>query len=185
MNGAFPALAIFLLVGFTFWREGQQQKEPPKEEIKKETVRPGIISLNPNNNSSSTTLSNSSLTDQVISGSNYLSKIAEIRRPVNAILEDLNQKTRYSKLFSKDEVLALIAKTREEVKKASEKINSIIVSQNFSEAQKANIKALDLLDEAVLSLREFYETGDEAKLQFYNFKIEESNKIVQSLQIPN
>lgn len=132
--------------------------------------------------------SNDDKTSSINDGQVYLSKISEIRKPINDNFSDLTDKMKYPNLFPKEEVLKIINEIEQKINEGINVLNKLSVADKYQDVNKKEIESLNLLKESLDYLRKSYDAGNknaQADREAFAYKIDQSNNILKNIQIPN
>lgn len=169
-------VAVILAGGIYYWQKNTQLEST--HNIAGNSNTEGIV-LGENSDSD---------TSSVNDGQTYLSKISEIRKPINDNFSDLTDKMKYPNLFPKDEIIKLNNETEQKIDKGISAINNLSISDKYQDANKKEIESLNLLKESLEYLRKSYDANNknaQADREAFAYKIDQSNNILKNIQIPN
>lgn len=170
-----PLVLLLLILGggLFYWQKNKNIDNPVG------TSSQGIV-LGDSNNSNSSSV--------IISGENYTKKVTEVRTPINKGFEDLAEKSRYTTLFSSEEIQQIINNTRQKIEDAIKTLQTLSLDKKFTEVNNQEIKSLDLLLEAINSFDKMRQEADQTEAkrlnELYAYDIEQSNKILKEIKIP-
>jgi hypothetical protein len=152
----------------------------------------GEVTLNGSGNLQGNSIGNSgqgqNTTTVISDGTTYNAKITEIRLPVNKNFEDLSSKAKYTTLFSKEEIQNLIDDTQKKTEDAIKTLKSLKIDPKFNSANSLHLKSLELLLDSINSFEKARNSLDQTEAQKlmeqYAYDIDQSNSIIQKIQIP-
>lgn len=115
----------------------------------------------------------------------YSTKINEIRTKVNKDFEDLASKAKYTTLFSSDEITNLINQTKIDIADGINQLQSLKLDSTLVENNQKQLQSLNLLAESIDAFSKYRVATDQTEAQkqyeLYQYDIEQSNKIIQSM----
>ena len=111
--------------------------------------------------------------------------ILSVRKPINKNIEEIVKKMKYDKIFSQTDILKIVTDTKTMINEQIDYLTNLELDPKFSQVNQAHIQSLTLLKESLENLEQLYVTKDTLYFQTYSLKIEQSNDLIQNLQIPN
>ena len=124
-------------------------------------------------------------TSQISTGPEYANMILSVRKPINKNIEEIVKKMKYDKIFSQTDILKIVTDTKTMINEQIDYLTNLELDPKFSQVNQAHIQSLTLLKESLENLEQLYVTKDTLYFQTYSLKIEQSNDLIQNLQIPN
>lgn len=165
-------LIILIIVGGIYYF--YQKKNQPEAAIKSEGGQAAVMGEKEDK--------------QVISSSNiYINKVLEIRRPLNEKIEELLPKTKYKTLFEKEELIKEAKECKTMVAEGKKTLEELDLSTELQAINKKEIQSLEFLDEAMNAYLTFQNSDNpqekQKQLELVNYKIDQSNKVIQDIKI--
>lgn len=173
-------LGLLIIGGVFYWQKNKNTVSKPQktENASNDTIKKEPIVLG--NESDSIEITKEKNTSNV---TKYTNKIKEVRNDVNDIYEDIIEKVKYPNLFSQEEILELADKAESLINNAKNQINQLDISYDLKSINEDHKESLNLLLEGLQSLRKAYDTNEKKYLEEFYYKIEQSNKILNEMQI--
>jgi len=127
--------------------------------------------------------------DTVTSAEQYNQLILGLRTPINKGFEDLSSKAKYTTLFPQEEIQKIISDTQNNISNAINQLTNLNIDSRFSTANSKHLQSLNLLLEAINSYEKAKKESDKKEAQrlseLFSYDIEQSNKIISEIKMPN
>ncbi|EKD56979.1 MAG: hypothetical protein ACD_58C00035G0007 [uncultured bacterium] len=126
--------------------------------------------------------------DQITEGALYNQKVLSLRQTVNKGFEDISAKSKYTTLFTADDMQKLINDTRSNIENAISELDKINIADKLRDANNKHLESLKLLLEAISAYDSSKKTDNKTEAQrlteLYAYNIDKSNTILKGIQIP-
>lgn len=114
----------------------------------------------------------------------YMVEVLDIRGSINKNIEELISQSKYPTLFQKDEMIGKAENIKSDIAKGIERLKKLNLTSDLQTLNKNHIKSLELLNEAMDAYIAMQNANDQTEKQkqseLFSYKIEESNKAIQS-----
>ena len=118
-----------------------------------------------------------------ISVSDYTKKITDIRQPINKKIEDLMPKLKYTTLFQTNDIISSAEEIRGMIQQGLQTLNGLNISADLKSTDGKQVESLTYLKDAMDALIAMEKATDKTEkqkqLELFNYKIEESNRVIQ------
>lgn len=125
--------------------------------------------------------------EAIADASVYSQNVLAIRQPINQGFEDLTEKSKYTNLFSSEDIQQVIDETRIKIEEGMQKLENWSIAETLRSANNKHLESLKLLLEAINAYDQSQKTEDKKEAQrwreLYAYNIEQSNKILKNIQI--
>jgi hypothetical protein len=175
-----PILLVIIIIGGVIYYNKNQTNDTSSTKIS--SADPGGIVLGDNTTKTSTSSS------QITEGAVYNQKVLSLRQSVNKGFEDISAKSKYTTLFTAEDMQKLINDIRSNIENAIAELEKIDIANKFRDANNKHLESLNLLLGAINAYDDSKKTDNKTEAQrlseLYAYNIDQSNTILKNIQVP-